>query len=502
MPDRTPPPAGPGAGHAPAPGVPGGCPPSGNGRSQGEPVAVRGRPAGPALGTGRPRTGTARPQREIPRTEEGAAGGGPAAEEQLSRHGFFILLLTMFLTVAGFGIVLPVLPYFAQDLGASSLEMGLMVSLYALAQFLFAPVWGSLSDRIGRKPVLILGMTGFGLSFIAMAFVHSVAVLILVRFLGGMLSSSTFPSAQALVADLTPPERRGSSLALMGGSSNLGFVLGPLLGVPITSLGYGFSGLALTGGIAILLTALLAIAVLPAPRPRAATAGRRPPLTRSLRLAVASAEAPCYWLVLVAAMAGSSVFSMLGYYLMERMGAPESANQLAFSVMGIASAVIQFTVVGRAMERWGETRTSSAGFLAGAVAFVLLLLAGRVWQACAAVAVWGVALALIRPPLTTLVSRRTRLGQGTALGIQASFESIGRMAGPLLAGFLFSLHPQLPYAAVEVLLLAALFWGSRALRRLESGDAGPDGADGTGAGPAPGEAARPAAGSLVATSTR
>ena len=408
----------------------------------------------------------------------GALAFPAPAGGNLSRHGFFILLLTMFLTVAGFGIVLPVLPYFARQMGASSFEMGLMVSLYALAQFLFAPVWGSLSDRIGRKPVLILGMTGFGLSFTAMAFVHSVAALILVRFLGGMLSSSTFPAAQALVADLTPPERRGGALAMMGGSSNLGFVLGPLLGVPITSLGYGFPGLALTGGIAILLTAALATLVLPAPPPRAAAGGRRPPLLQALRLAVASPESPCYWLVLVAAMAGSSVFSMLGYYLMERMGAPESANQLAFSVMGIASAVVQFSAVGWAMARWGETRVAGTGYLAGILAFLLLLEAGRVWQACVAVAVWGVALALIRPPLTTLVSRRTRLGQGTALGIQASFESMGRMAGPLLAGFLFGLQPRLPYAVVTVLLVIALVWGVRALRRLESGEADEPGTPG------------------------
>lgn len=457
-------------------------------------------PTGSAVATGNGMGPASQRDQKIPAphpTNPGSAQEPAPAGEKLSRHGFFVLLLTMFLTVAGFGIVLPVLPYFARELGASSVEMGLMVSLYALAQFLFAPVWGSVSDRVGRKPVLILGMTGFGLSFVAMAFVHSVLVLILVRFLGGMLSASTFPAAQALVADLTPPERRGSSLAMMGGSSNLGFVMGPLLGVPITSLGYGFPGLALTGGIAILLTALLAIVVLPAPRPRTAGGGRRPPLARALRLAIASSEAPCYWLVLVAAVAGSSIFSMLGYYLMERMGAPESANQLAFSVMGIASATVQFTVVGWAMGRWGEARTSSAGFLAGAVAFALLLLAGRVWQASVAVAVWGIALALIRPPLTTLVSRRTQLGQGTALGIQASFESIGRMAGPLLAGYLFGLHPQLPYGVVEVLLVVALVWGNRALGRLESAGAGSSG--GPGGGTTTGVGTRRRAGNLVGT---
>ena len=428
--------------------------------------------------------------------QEAAPVGG-----DLSRHGFFVLLLTMFLTVAGFGIVLPVLPYFARQMGASSVEMGLMVSLYALAQFLFAPMWGSLSDRIGRKPVLIAGMTGFGLSFTAMAFAHSVAALIAVRFLGGMLSASTFPAAQALVADLTPPQRRGAALATMGGASNLGFVLGPLLGVPIVSLGYGFPGLALTGGVAILLTAVLGALVLPAPPPRAAAGGRRPPLPQALRLAVTIPEAPCYWLVLVAAVAGSSVFSMLGYYLMERMGAPESANQLAFSVMGIASAAVQFTVVGGAMGRWGETRTASAGFLAGAVAFLLLLLADDVGLATAAVAVWGVALALIRPPLTTLVSRRTRLGQGTALGIQASFESMGRMVGPLLAGALFDLHPQLPYGVVDGLLLLALLAGGRALRRLEAGipAAAGNAAAAEPTQPAAPVATHPAAGNLVVT---
>ncbi|HEY8393365.1 MAG TPA: MFS transporter [Thermaerobacter sp.] len=383
------------------------------------------------------------------------------------RHHLFILYLTIFLTVAGFGIVIPVLPYFARELGAGSVEMGLMVSLYAMAQFLFAPFWGALSDRVGRKPVLILGMTGFALSFGAMAFVHTVPSLILVRFLGGMLSASTFPSAQALVADLTPPEERGPALAWMGGVSNLGFMLGPLLGMPLTALGYGFRGLALTGGLAILITAVLALLVLPGIRSRPDLRRPRIPLTRAFVLAATSPEAPCYWLVLISSFAGSSIFSMLGYYLMDRLGAPETANQLAFSMMGVTSALVQFSVVGAAIRRWGEVSTATAGLVTGIAAFLCLLLARSVPMVVLAVGVWGVALALLRPPLTSLVSRRTVLGQGTAMGIQSAFESLGRVLGPSVAGALFSLHVLAPYTAVTIILTLALWIGSRRLRALE-----------------------------------
>lgn len=384
-----------------------------------------------------------------------------------ARHQLFILHLTIFLTVAGFGIVIPVLPYFARELGARSVEMGLMVSLYALAQFLFAPFWGSLSDRVGRKPVLILGMTGFGLSFGAMAFVHSVPALIAVRFLGGMLSASTFPAAQALVADVTPPEERGPALAVMGGAANLGFMLGPLLGMPLTALGYGFRELALTGGVAILLTTVLALLVLPGIRPRTDRAKPRVPLPRALVLAATSPESPCYWLVLISTFAGSSIFSMLGYYLMDRLGAPETTNQLAFAVMGVTSALVQFGVVGTAIRRWGEAATAGAGLASGVVSFLLLLVARSVPLVILAVGVWGVALALLRPPLTSLVSRRTVLGQGTAMGIQAAFENLGRVLGPFVAGALFDLHVLAPYTVVAVILAAGLGAASRRLRALE-----------------------------------
>ncbi|PZN12937.1 MAG: MFS transporter, partial [Bacillota bacterium] len=346
-------------------------------------------------------------------------------------------------------------------------EMGLMVSLYALAQFLFAPIWGSLSDRVGRKPVLILGMTGFGLSFGAMAFVHSVPALITVRFLGGLLSASTFPAAQALVADVTPPEERAGALAVMGGVSNLGFMLGPLLGMPLTVVGYGFRELALTGGVAILLTAVVALLVLPGIRPRSDRVKPRVPLPRAFVLAATSPESPCYWLVLVSAFAGSSIFSMLGYYLMDRLGAPETANQLAFSAMGVTSALVQFAVVGAAIRRWGEAATASAGLASGVVSFLLLLLARSVPLVILAVGVWGVALALLRPPLTSLVSRRTVLGQGTAMGIQTAFESLGRVLGPMVAGALFGVHVMAPYTVVAVILTAALWAGSDRLRTLE-----------------------------------
>lgn len=136
----------------------------------------------------------------------------------------------LFILLAGFGLIIPTLPFYARSMGATSVHMGLLITVWAGAQFAFAPFWGSLSDRIGRKPVLLLGLAGFTASFFLMALAQSVVGLLLARFLGGVLSAAALPTAQAYIADVTPPEERGQGMALIGATFGLGFIVGPAIG--------------------------------------------------------------------------------------------------------------------------------------------------------------------------------------------------------------------------------------------------------------------------------
>ncbi|MGZ4030930.1 MAG: MFS transporter, partial [Tumebacillaceae bacterium] len=141
-----------------------------------------------------------------------------------------ILMAVMFLVMLGFGIIIPVLPFFAQQIGASPGQLGLLMAVYSLTQFLFAPLWGGLSDRIGRKPVMLIGIFGLALSFFLFAVATQLWMLFAVRILAGLLSSANMPTVMAYVADITTPEQRGRGMGMIGMSIGLGFIFGPAIG--------------------------------------------------------------------------------------------------------------------------------------------------------------------------------------------------------------------------------------------------------------------------------
>src|SRR5690625_2395126 len=136
----------------------------------------------------------------------------------------------MFFVMVGFGIIIPVLPFYAEELGASPAELGLLMAVYSLMQLLFAPMWGRISDRIGRKPVIMIGILGLSLSFFLMALSTELWMLFAARIIGGFLSSANMPTVMAYVADITSEEDRGKGMGIVGAATGLGFIFGPAVG--------------------------------------------------------------------------------------------------------------------------------------------------------------------------------------------------------------------------------------------------------------------------------
>ncbi|MDF2636944.1 MAG: major facilitator transporter, partial [Pelosinus sp.] len=141
-----------------------------------------------------------------------------------------ILFLVMFLVMIGFGIIIPVLPFYAEEIGANPTQLGLLMAVYSLMQLIFAPFWGKLSDRIGRKPIMMMGIAGLALSFFMQAMATELWMLFAARIIGGILSSANMPTAMAYVADITTPENRGKGMGIIGAATGLGFVFGPAIG--------------------------------------------------------------------------------------------------------------------------------------------------------------------------------------------------------------------------------------------------------------------------------
>ncbi|MBI3998452.1 MAG: MFS transporter [Armatimonadetes bacterium] len=377
-----------------------------------------------------------------------SSAGHPRVRRQL-----WLMFSTVFLVMVGFGIVMPILPFFARSFGASSVQMGLLITVWALCQFVAAPFWGTAADLLGRKPVLVVGLVGYAIGFVAMAMAQSYAMLLGARILGGLLASSVIPAGQAIAADLSAPEERGAVMGQMGAGFGLGFLVGPALGGVLALAGPRVPFFAAAVASVLALPLVIWLVAEPPPDARRMAAARMglAGIARALR----SRELPLYLMAFAATFGGSSLFSMLGYYAIDQSAGSASDVGLMFTALGLGAVVTQGVFVGPVSRRWGEPLGIRLGFAAGAAGFIAVSLAASAWSIILTVGLASMGMALLRPSLVALNSRTTRLGYGTSLGMQTAFDSLGRTLGPLWAGAVYRIDMTAPFLAAAVIYLVA-----------------------------------------------
>lgn len=385
------------------------------------------------------------------------------------------LFLVLFVVSVGFGLVIPILPLLAREFGASALMLGLMTASYAVVQFLFAPVWGQISDRAGRKKVLMIGIGGLALSFILMGFARSYWALFAARVLGGFLSSATLPAAQAMAAELSGGSDRAKAMGLMGAAFGTGFIFGPLIGGALTPLGFAVPFF--TGGVMSLLTVLLAAWVLREPPRRASSrdgAGavqERSSTLTNMRRALAGAGRPYYLLAFIIMFAQSSQMTSLAYLLTDRFGADSSLVGVVFAISGAVGALMQGAAIGPIIKRLGEPSSMLTGLALGAAAYIGIVVVPTLLLLVVCIVFTAISMSITRPPATSILSKVTELPQGITMGLQGSFDSLGRVVGPLWAGFAYDHGQSLPFLSAAVALaLAWVYMRAQrpALSRLEA----------------------------------
>lgn len=351
-----------------------------------------------------------------------------------TRTATLVVFVAVFIDLIGFGIVLPLLPSYAARLQTSDARIGMLVASFSLMQFLLAPWWGRLSDRIGRRPVILTGLAGSAVSYLLFAAAADYRVLLLSRIVAGGMGA-TVNVAQAYLADVTPPERRARAMGLVGAAFGLGFVVGPAIGGLSSGLGEAGPGLvaaALTGANFVFGWFWL-------------------PETRVQPAAPTPSAAPAHWKALAApfGVIGASTVAFTVMYVVFPLYAERALHYdrhevaYLFVVIGLITAIVQGGVVGRLVHRWGEPRLMAAGAVLLAVGLAMIPLSSsasvpnrfRLPVLLGALFFLGFGPGLVGPSVTGYVSRLTpKEQQGRALGTLTGVGAMARVVGPIMAG--------------------------------------------------------------------
>lgn len=385
------------------------------------------------------------------------------SDESRRRATLFVVFATILIDFIGFSVLIPVLPLFADRLGASALQVGLILSLYALAQLLFLPVWGWVSDRVGRRPVLLVSLLGTAASFVLLAGAERIETIYLSRVLAGFFAAS-IGTAQAVVTDVTTPTQRASGMGLIGAAFGAGMVVGPMLGGGLAAVDEKLPFYAIA--VLALANAVLAWFCIPESRPASLP---RPPwsdLGRSLvptpirlMMAVHDRRVGVFLVLFFIVFSAFAVLeSMITLYLGRRFHADELDVAGVFAWIGLFLALTQGVLLPRLVEAVGEWRlvVLGLGIMAvgiGAVAFVPNL--GWLYALGPLIA-FGNGIAF--PSFTSLYSQACRAEEaGELLGQSQSMATAGRIVGPIGAGALMrSFGLGVPFVVAGLVLAGAL----------------------------------------------
>ncbi|MDR4947441.1 MFS transporter [Neobacillus cucumis] len=361
-----------------------------------------------------------------------------------------ILFLVMFLVMVGFGIIIPVLPFYAQEIGANPTELGLLMGVYSLMQLIFAPVWGQISDRIGRKPVMMLGIAGLAISFFIQAISTQLWMLFVARILGGILSSANMPTAMAYVADITTDENRSKGMGIVGAATGLGFVFGPAIGGIFSKISLNMPFYLASGSSFI--TLFIVLILLKESKQKGNETGQK---RTSLLKALSGATSILFFVQFLISLSLSGLEATFAYFAAKKAGLDSIQLGYIFMIMGFGSALVQGGLVGRLTKKYGESSVIQGGMIVSAVGFGLILLVHSFTTAAIFLTIFGLGNGVIRPSVSSLLTKSSNEGHGRATGLLSSFDSLGRIIGPPLGGWLFSLTLGLPYLSGVVITIAA-----------------------------------------------
>jgi len=361
-----------------------------------------------------------------------------------SQKNLLILSACLVVVMLGYGMVIPILPFYVEQMGAGGTELGLLVASYAIMRIICGPLWGSLSDRIGRKPILMVGIFGYGVTMVLFGLATKLWMLFLFRILAGILSSATSPTTMAYIGDSTPAAERSKGMGTLGAAVGAGTILGPGLGGLLASDNLAIPFF-IAGGFSFLSLVLIAFLL-----PESLTKSERIANSKNNKFTIrdiwksASSIGILLGMTFLAAFGVTIFFGIFGLYASQKFNAGPDAVGMIMVVFGIVTALAQGVLTGPLTQKWGERMVICGSLLLTAISFVLISISNSFPLFLAAIAFFTLSVSILTPAVSALTSRVTTLEQGITMGLSNASQSLGRIVGPMLGGFSYDINLEYP----------------------------------------------------------
>jgi DHA1 family tetracycline resistance protein-like MFS transporter len=381
------------------------------------------------------------------------------ASDRLKRSSLGVIFLTVLLDLLGFGIVIPILPLYAEKLHASTAQIGLLMAIYSVAQLVFAPMWGRLSDRAGRRPILLVSILGSCGSQLGYALAPTFWWLVVARGFAG-LCGANITAAQAYIADVTDESERAAGMGMLGAAMGLGFIFGPAFGgfLSTRSPNLPFFVAAALAGVNFISAAV----ILQEPR-SAAERTRARTLTWAglVRTATTPRLITLMLLFFIVTFGFANLEATFSLYLEHRFDYGRREASYMFTYIGVLMVLVQGGLMRRLVARFGERTLIIGGTLLMAAGFGLLYVAASLPMLLIAVGVTAVGNGCNTPSLSSLISRAaTGDSQGGVLGVSQSMGALARTVGPMVGLSIFAVGVTMPYLLGGVTLLVACMFAA------------------------------------------
>lgn len=406
------------------------------------------------------------------------------SEFKKHRSPLFIVFFTIFIDLLGFGIVLPLSPYYAEHFGASAALVGLLQASYSFMQFLFAPVWGSISDRVGRRPIILMSILGGFFSFFIFACAQTLWVLFLARMLQGIFGAN-ISASQAYVADVTSKENRAKGMGMVGAAFGLGFIFGPAIGAQLSHLGpvvgewFGLAGQGPFGmGFPAFVASLLCLCnfafaffKLPESLKKELRSGvkKRSYGFDNIFKYLKNPEAG--WLIamfFLTSFAMANMESTLALFTEKRMGFGIRQTGNLFAFVGVMIAFTQGYLIRKLLPRFGERSLITRGPFLAALGLGGIALTTSVPSLYFTMIFLAIGSGVSNPAILGGISQVTDANeQGSVFGVTQSLGSLARILGPIGGGLLFSnMGPSAPYYFACAVMVIAMLLALRNVSKL------------------------------------